>query len=69
MAKQGISSADIERELYYFSSIGFDKVYRPVTALCFLYSSFPDRSLQTRLFFYSVLGTNNMSFITQITRP
>ena len=67
-AKQGISSADIERDLFYFSSMGYDKVYGPLTSLCFLYSSLPDRSLQAQLFFYSVLGAHNMSCIIQITR-
>lgn len=63
-AKQGISSADLERDLYYFSSMGCDKVYGPLSALCFLFSCVPDRSLQAQLFFYSVLETNVfMSFI------
>lgn len=62
-AKQRTSSTDIERDLYYFSSMRFDKVIGQLTALCFLYSSLPNRSLQVQLFSFSVLGTNDISFI------
>lgn len=35
-AKQGISSADLERDLYYFSSMGCDKGYGPTKCSVFL---------------------------------